>query len=149
MALDFNYDRIVREHDEALDALRNRIEQAGQVKTHADQAAAAADGMAAQQATLAAAAAHLIDMMGAAQFDASSLAGCVDASDIFGRAEAHEVEEHAAALAAKATEVGDLTASAADAVQTSQNHITGTYGHLAAGVQETGVRGEALEAVGA
>jgi hypothetical protein len=145
VALDFNYDAIVQAHDGALDALRNRLDQAVAVKGHAQAAAAAADGMDAGQAALVAAANHLLDMMIEARMDGGAVEGCEEAASAY---ETGSLEEQAGDLVVKATEVGDITAGAADAVQNSQNHIVGTYGPIAAGVQETGVRGEALEGDG-
>lgn len=147
VALEFNYDAIVAAHREMIAALAARLEQAEQVKTHAQQAATAADGMDEGRSNLIAKAQALISGMEEAKFDATSLEGCTEAATAFSAEDAGAIEERTTELVAKADEVIAKTNSALESVTASLAHIEATYGSLAEGVQSTGVRGEALEAV--
>lgn len=146
MALEFNYDAIVAAHEATLAQLNRRLEQATLVRTHAAAAAQAADGMDIERGELVSATNDLIDGMTEARFDAGSLSGCVDAATAFTSDDAALIEEHCESLVNKATRLISVTNAAIEAVQASLAHIKATYGHLAEGVQSTGVRGEAMEA---
>ena len=146
VVLEFNYDAIVQSHDDMLTVLNARLEQALAVKSHAEAAAAAADGMDNGRATLITTATSLVEAMQEAQFDASSVAGCTEAAEAFSASDAATVEEQCQEVVATAQRVIEETSSAVESVQASRDHIVATYGHLAEGVQGTGVRGDALMA---
>lgn len=144
--LEFNYDAIVKAHQDMLTDLNLRLEQATQVRDHAAKAKAASDGMDNARAQLVATANTLVDAMGEARFDTSSIEGCVSAAEAFSADDAGVIEEKTGELESRADVVIKVTNSAIESVQSSLNHIVATYGGLAEGVQSTGVRGAALEA---
>jgi hypothetical protein len=147
VALEFNYNAIVAAHQEMLDKLTARLEQATEVKTHAQSAAAAADGMDEGRDALVAAATNLTEGMEEARFDAGSLSGCAEAAEAFSAEDGRAIEEQTSELVTKAEAVISKTNAAIESVQASLDHIVAQYGDLADGVQSTNVRGEALEAV--
>lgn len=144
--MEFNYDAIVTAHQNMLTDLNSRLEQATEVRDNAAKAKAASDGMDNARAQLQSTANTLVDAMGEAKFDVTSVEGCVTAAEAFSADDAGLVEEKTGELETLANNVITATNAAIEAVQGSLNHIVSTYGGLAEGVQSTGVRGEALEA---
>lgn len=147
MALEFNYDAIVQAHKDLMADLNLRLEQAMTVKNHAEQAAAAADGMDTGRSNLIAKATDLMEGMQEAKFDVNSIAGCAEAAEAFSAQDAAAIEENCQEVVAKAVEIIRVTEGALASVSQSLSWIIATYGALAEGVQSTGVRGAALEGV--
>lgn len=146
MALEFDFDAIVRAHQQMATELKARLEQVSQVKQHAAAARAASDGMDNAREALVTSANTLVEAMTDARFDTASVEGCVTAAEAFSSDDAARIEEMCDALTQIATRVEALTSASAEAVQTSLNHIRERYGALAEGVQSTGIKGEVLEA---
>jgi hypothetical protein len=146
--LELRFNEIVRLHNEMYDGLIKQFEQRQKVRDAIGEIGDAIDGMEAATGDLQVKAAALVAEMKTARFDAASIAGCTEAAEAL---TAEDVTEMCDALDITGDLVCEGTgrvAAAADAVEASIRHVESTYGALAAGIQETGVSGKALEGAG-
>lgn len=147
--LELNYDRIMALHEEMIGRLNARQEQSEEGGREIEQARARVEDIEAQDGSLRDAAAKLMAEMEKARFDTASIAG-VDAAatavDPDGIAEMIDSVDITSDLVMQHY---NRTAEVIEELNQSELYLDKTYGALAAGIQETGVSGKALEGTGA
>lgn len=147
--LELRYDDVVALHGQMGDGFAEQTDTCEKVHAAIEEAAVAADDMQVGTPGLRQAAIALAEAIAQAKLDASSLAGVEEAVNVLDAETVEALFDAVDIVQDHMVEVKSRTATAAEAVAASKKHVEDTYGALAQGVQETGVRGKALEAVAA
>jgi hypothetical protein len=146
--LELNYDGLVAKHKEMSEQLSGQIERREAVTSHMCSAADAVDGMEVQTGELREAAKALTDAMNEAKLDSASLAGAAESAEALSSDDVTLMLDAVDICIDLVTDGKDRVINGKEAIDGSLVYIEATYGALAAGVQELGVRGAALEGEG-
>lgn len=139
------YNQAVAEHEAALQHLLTQRAEAVLFKQHLTGSTANVEAMDAGRVAVAQALAPLAEGMEGSRFGADASAGSAEAAGALTAGSIGAVQEHIeAANATNDRWITELDA-AIEAVQASLQHVKSTLGEAAAAVQETGVKGAALE----
>ena len=140
------YNEAVAEHKAALEQLQSQLDEAIQFQEHLKKSLANVEAVDAKRDQVAAALAPLAEGLEASRFGADVVEGSTVATTALTAGTVSQVQENLEAAKEQNEKwIGDLTGSV-ESVQASLNQLQAQYGELAAGVQETGVSGSALEA---
>lgn len=147
--VEMRYDQIVDAHTGMTAGLNRNLDARAAIVIEVHSAAATVQVMEDGTPSLRAAARRLRAEMVEARFDAASVAGAGEAVDALTTGDVTDLLEATDAALDCIERTTTAVRGALEQVESSREHIVSTYGSLAAGVQETGVSGRALEAAGA
>ncbi|MEV1013804.1 hypothetical protein AB0I89_23925 [Micromonospora sp. NPDC049801] len=140
-----DYNTAVAEHERALETLREQHAQAVAFEQHAAGLLAAVEAMDANRSEVATALAPLSEGMEGSRFGADATQGSAEAVSALTAGSIAEVQENIEAAVLRNEQWKAELAESIEGVQGSLQHVKSQFGELAAGVQETGIDGRALE----
>lgn len=143
--LEYRYNRIIAEHEAALEKLRDQLDRVTTLRDKMADAKDVVDGIDQQRHEVVHAMSGLATGLEEGRFDGPSIEGSVETATALRTGVIANLQEMVETVYETCVKRVEALEAAIANLEASKQHIESKYGEIARGVQETGVKGEAME----